>query len=85
LYRLFDKYMYQPRLMNLSVRGEHQCWALMLSINAEHWCSWRFLDEIEHNQYRWKLFIIWRSLHCFDLLLEPAPPKPEIRLSILLD
>jgi hypothetical protein len=36
-------------------------------------------DEIEHNQYPRKWFIIWRSLHCLGLLLESAALKLEIR------
>jgi hypothetical protein len=42
-------------------------------------------DEIQRNQWRWKLLIIWYSLYCFDLLVEPIASKPETCNSILFD
>jgi hypothetical protein len=42
-------------------------------------------DEIEQNWHGWKLFNIWRNLHCLALLLELAALKPEIGYSILVD
>jgi hypothetical protein len=39
-------------------------------------------DEIENNQYRWKLFIIWRSLHCLALAYFLNPPYSSLKYAV---
>jgi hypothetical protein len=57
--------------------------AILSSGRTVHDPAWS--DESVQNFHRWKLFVIWRSLHYIHLFLESALPKPEIPYSILPD